>query len=188
MFLSIVCVLYIYLSISMPFLSARETGCPADLAVSIIGTLLVLEACRRVIGLFMTGICIVGMIYAFIRSVHARTDHPQGLQHRADCHHPVADHRGHLWPAHRGGRHLCLCIRAFRGRAGIQPEAATFFIDLAYALTGRFSGGPAKTVRGGFGFHGLGFRFRRRQCGGHRFLHHPHDEARRLPTPCGRCD
>ena len=37
----------------------------ADRAVSIIGTLLVLEACRRVIGLIMTGICAVAMVYAF---------------------------------------------------------------------------------------------------------------------------
>ncbi len=35
-----------------------------DRVVSIIGVLLVLEACRRVIGIFMTGICAVSIVYA----------------------------------------------------------------------------------------------------------------------------
>lgn len=37
----------------------------SDLVVGIIGTLLVLEACRRVIGMVMTGICLVAMLYAY---------------------------------------------------------------------------------------------------------------------------
>ncbi len=37
----------------------------SDRVVSIVGTLLVLEACRRVIGLIMTGICVVAMLYAY---------------------------------------------------------------------------------------------------------------------------
>ena len=37
----------------------------SDLIVSIIGTLLVLEACRRVIGVIMTGICLTAVLYAY---------------------------------------------------------------------------------------------------------------------------
>jgi len=36
----------------------------SDRVISIIGTLLVLEACRRVIGVIMTGICVVAILYA----------------------------------------------------------------------------------------------------------------------------
>jgi hypothetical protein len=61
-----------------------------------------------------------------------------------------------------------------------------FFIDLAYALTGRFSGGTGQDLGGGLRFHGIGVRLGRRQRGGHRLLHHPHDEKGRLPAPCGR--
>ena len=38
---------------------------PKDLVVSILGVLLVLEACRRVIGWIMTGICLTAILYAY---------------------------------------------------------------------------------------------------------------------------
>ena len=43
----------------------RSIAFRSDLVVSIIGTILVLEACRRVIGVIMTGICLAA-IYTLI--------------------------------------------------------------------------------------------------------------------------
>ena len=61
--LSVVCVVYICVNLNAIF-ERQGDWLPADLVISIIGTVLVLEACRRVIGLVMAGICITAIVYA----------------------------------------------------------------------------------------------------------------------------
>ncbi len=62
-FLSIVCVSYIIYNLNAIF-ERQGDWLPSDLAISIIGMILVLEACRRVIGTIMTGICLTAIAYA----------------------------------------------------------------------------------------------------------------------------
>jgi len=61
--LSVVCVSYICFNLNAIF-ERQGDWLPSDLAISIIGTILVLEACRRVIGTIMTGICVAAIAYA----------------------------------------------------------------------------------------------------------------------------
>ncbi|MGA6925788.1 MAG: hypothetical protein WBY88_08910, partial [Desulfosarcina sp.] len=61
---SIACTAYICINLGDIF-DRQGDWLPADRLVSIVGTLLVLEACRRVIGVIMTGICAMAMLYAF---------------------------------------------------------------------------------------------------------------------------
>ena len=60
---AIACTGYICVNLTAIF-ERQGDWLPADLVVSVVGTLLVLEACRRVIGLFMSAICIIGILYA----------------------------------------------------------------------------------------------------------------------------
>ena len=60
---AIACTGYICVNLTAIF-ERQGDWLPADLVVSVVGTLLVLEACRRVIGMFMSAICIVGILYA----------------------------------------------------------------------------------------------------------------------------
>ena len=60
---AIYCTYYICANLTAIF-ERQGDWLASDRIVSIIGTLLVLEACRRVIGNIMTGICILAILYA----------------------------------------------------------------------------------------------------------------------------
>jgi len=125
----------------------------SDLVVSIIGTLLVLEACRRVIGFIMTGICITAMLYAFFGPYM-----PELIIHKGYSVERIATT---LWLTTEGIFGLPIGVAAtfvyvfvLFGAFLETTGGGSFFIDLAYALTGRFSGGPAKTSVVASGFMG----------------------------------
>ncbi|MFP4037946.1 MAG: TRAP transporter permease, partial [Desulfobacteraceae bacterium] len=61
--LSVYCTAYISINLEAIF-ERQGAWLTSDMVVSIIGTLLVMEACRRVIGVFMTGICVMAVVYA----------------------------------------------------------------------------------------------------------------------------
>ncbi|MCP3956185.1 MAG: TRAP transporter fused permease subunit, partial [Desulfobacterales bacterium] len=126
---------------------------PGDLTVSIIGTLLVLEACRRVIGYIMTGICITGMLYAMYGPYM-----PELIIHKGYSIERIATT---LWLTTEGIFGLPIGVAStfvfvfvLFGAFLEVTGGGSFFIDLAYALTGRFSGGPAKTSVVASGFMG----------------------------------
>ena len=121
--------------------------------VSIIGTLLVLEACRRVIGFIMTGICITAMLYAIYGPYM-----PELIIHKGYSIERIATT---LWLTTEGIFGLPIGVAAtfvfvfvLFGAFLESTGGGNFFIDLAYALTGRFSGGPAKTSVVASGFMG----------------------------------
>jgi len=150
--LSAACVSYICINLNAIF-ERQGDWLPADLAVSIIGTILVLEACRRVIGFFMTGICIVGMVYAFYGPYM-----PELIIHKGYSIERIATT---LWLTTEGIFGLPIGVAAtfvyvfvLFGAVLEFTGGGNFFIDLAYALTGRFSGGPAKTAVLASGFMG----------------------------------
>ena len=125
----------------------------SDLVVSVIGTLLVLEACRRVIGFIMTGICMAAMLYAFYGPYM-----PELIIHKGYSIERIATT---LWLTTEGIFGLPIGVAAtfvyvfvLFGAFLETTGGGSFFIDLAYALTGRFSGGPAKTSVVASGFMG----------------------------------
>ena len=149
---AVTCTGYICLNLTEIF-ERQGDWLPADLTVSIIGTLLVLEACRRVIGYIMTGICIIGMLYAMYGPYM-----PELIIHKGYSIERIATT---LWLTTEGIFGLPIGVAStfvfvfvLFGAFLEVTGGGSFFIDLAYALTGRFSGGPAKTSVVASGFMG----------------------------------
>jgi TRAP transporter 4TM/12TM fusion protein len=149
---SIFCTAYICFNLTAIF-ERQGDWLPADRVVSIIGTLLVLEACRRVIGVIMTGICVVAMLYA-----HFGPWMPELIIHKGYSVERIATT---LWLTTEGIFGLPIGVAAtfvfvfvLFGAFLESTGGGNFFIELAYALTGRFSGGPAKTSVVASGFMG----------------------------------
>ena len=150
--LSIVCVSYIIYNLNAIF-ERQGDWLPADLAISIIGMLLVLEACRRVIGTIMTGICMAAIAYAIFGPYM-----PELIIHKG---YSIERISTTLWLTTEGIFGLPIGVAAtfvyvfvLFGAVLEATGGGNFFIDLAYALTGRFSGGPAKTAVVASGFLG----------------------------------
>jgi len=150
--LSIVCVIYIIYNLNAIF-ERQGDWLPSDLAISIIGTILVLEACRRVIGTIMTGICMAAIAYALYGPYM-----PELIIHKGYSIERIATT---LWLTTEGIFGLPIGVAAtfvyvfvLFGAVLEATGGGNFFIDLAYALTGRFSGGPAKTAVLASGFLG----------------------------------
>jgi TRAP transporter 4TM/12TM fusion protein len=149
---SIYCTAYICINLNEIF-ERQGDWLPADLMVGIIGTLLVLEACRRVIGVIMTGICSVAMLYAYFGPYM-----PELIIHKGYSIERIATT---LWLTTEGIFGLPIGVAAtfvfvfvLFGAFLESTGGGNFFIELAYALTGRFSGGPAKTSVVASGFMG----------------------------------
>ncbi|UCD78280.1 MAG: TRAP transporter permease [Desulfobacterales bacterium] len=150
--LSAVCVIYICYNLNAIF-ERQGDWLPSDLVISIIGTFLVLEACRRVIGIVMTGICLTAIAYALFGPYM-----PELIIHKGYSIERIATT---LWLTTEGIFGLPIGVAAtfvyvfvLFGAVLEATGGGNFFIDLAYALTGRFSGGPAKTAVVASGFMG----------------------------------
>ena len=149
---SIYCTYYICSNLTAIF-ERQGDWLAADLVVSIIGSLLVLEACRRVIGLVMTGICATAVLYAYLGPYM-----PELIIHKGYSLERIATT---LWLTTEGIFGLPLGVAAtfvfvfvLFGAILESTGGGNFFINLAYSLTGRFSGGPAKTAVVASGFMG----------------------------------
>ena len=149
---AIICTLYIVINLTEIF-ERQGDWLPADLVISVIGALLVMEACRRVIGLVMTGICLAAILYAFFGPYM-----PDLIIHKGYSIERIATT---LWLTTEGIFGLPIGVAAtfvfvfvLFGAFLETTGGGNFFIDLAYALTGRFSGGPAKTSVVASGFMG----------------------------------
>jgi TRAP transporter 4TM/12TM fusion protein len=125
----------------------------SDVVVGVVGVLLVLEACRRVIGWLMTAICAAFLLYAYFGPYL-----PLLVAHKG---YSVERISTTLWLTTEGVFGVPIYVAstfvfvfvlfgAFLEVSG----GGKFFIDLAYALTGRFAGGPAKTSVIASGFMG----------------------------------
>ena len=149
---SVYCTFYICYNLTDIF-ERQGDWLKSDLVVSIVGTILVLEACRRVIGLVMTGICLTAMIYA-----HFGPYMPELIIHKGYSIERIATT---LWLTTEGIFGLPIGVAAtfvfvfvLFGAFLESTGGGNFFIELAYAITGRFSGGPAKTSVVASGFMG----------------------------------
>ncbi len=125
----------------------------SDYLVSVLGVVLVLEACRRVIGTVMTGICLAAILYALFGPYM-----PDLLAHKGYSMERIFTT---LWLTLEGVFGVPIYVAAtfvfifvLFGAFLQTSGGGNFFIDIAYALTGRFSGGPAKTSVIASGFMG----------------------------------
>ncbi len=150
--LTLYCVLYLNINLLAIF-ERQGDWLPSDIVVSVIGVLLVLEACRRVIGLVMTGICVSFLLYAYFGPYM-----PELIIHKGYSVERIAST---LWLTTEGVFGIPVGVAAtfvfifvLFGAFLEVSGGGNFFIDLAYALTGRFSGGPAKTSVIASGFMG----------------------------------
>ena len=150
--LSIYCTFYICNNLTAIF-ERQGDWLIQDRIVSIIGTLLVLEACRRVIGFVMTAICAMSIAYAMFGPYM-----PELIIHKGYSIERIATT---LWLTTEGIFGLPIGVAAtfvfvfvLFGAILETTGGGAFFIDLAYALTGRFSGGPAKASVVASGFMG----------------------------------
>jgi TRAP transporter 4TM/12TM fusion protein len=149
---SVTCTFYICYNLTDIF-KRQGDWLPSDLLVSVVGTLLVLEACRRVIGLVMTGICLTAILYA-----HFGPYMPELIIHKAYSIERIATT---LWLTTEGIFGIPIGVAAtfvfvfvLFGAFLESTGGGNFFIELAYSITGRFSGGPAKTAVVASGFLG----------------------------------
>lgn len=151
-FASVYCTFYICYNLTAIF-ERQGDWLRSDLVVSVIGTILVLEACRRVIGFIMTGICATGILYAMYGPYM-----PELIIHKGYSIERIATT---LWLTTEGIFGIPIGVAAtfvfvfvLFGAILETTGGGAFFIDLAYSLTGRFSGGPAKTSVVASGFMG----------------------------------
>ena len=149
---AIACTAYICINLNAIF-ERQGDWLFSDLVVSVVGTLLVLEACRRVIGLFMAVICIIGVLFAMYGPYM-----PELIIHKGYSIERIATT---LWLTTEGIFGLPIGVAAtfvfifvLFGAFLETTGGGNFFIELAYSLTGRFSGGPAKTSVVASGFLG----------------------------------
>lgn len=144
----------LYLIFNMNAIFARQGDwLPGDVAVGVVGVCLVIEACRRVIGNIMAGICLAFLLYAYFGPYM-----PDLIIHKG---YSIERMATTLWLTTEGVFGIPLGVAAtfvfifilfgafLEGTGG-----GNFFIDLAHALTGRFSGGAAKTAVIASGFMG----------------------------------
>jgi TRAP-type uncharacterized transport system fused permease subunit len=149
---SVYCTFYICYNLTAIF-ERQGDWLTSDLVVSIIGTVLVLEACRRMIGLFMAGVCVAAILYAMYGPYL-----PELIIHKGYSIERIATT---LWLTTEGIFGLPIGVAAtfvfvfvLFGAILETTGGGAFFINLAYSLTGRFSGGPAKTAVVASGFMG----------------------------------
>ncbi|MDH2388966.1 TRAP transporter fused permease subunit [Streptomyces sp. HNM0663] len=122
-----------------------RTGIPstADLAMGAVATLLLLEACRRTIGTFMAVLVTCFLVYAWIGPLL-----PGLLSHRGYTVQRIVSHN---YLFQEGIYGLALGVAAsfvfmfiLFGAVLEKTGGGNFFINIAYVLTGKYRGGPAK--------------------------------------------
>jgi TRAP transporter 4TM/12TM fusion protein len=124
-----------------------------DVVFGLVATFLVIEACRRTIGLVMVIICVTFIVYAYFGPYM-----PEFFSHKG---YSIERIFTLLYLTTEGIYGLPLGVAAtfvfifvLFGSFLQKTGGGDFFINLAYALTGRMTGGPAKTAVLASGFMG----------------------------------
>jgi TRAP-type uncharacterized transport system fused permease subunit len=156
-----------------------------DYFMSMVGIIVSLEVCRRVLGWSLT---IVGA--AFIGYCYFGPYMPDIIAHRGFSLERIVTH---VYLKQEGVFGIMadvlvtyVILFIFFGAFLKKSGAGKFFLDLPLALAGRSTGGPAKVAVMASGFFRVCFRQRHRQHCIHRGLHNPPHEKDRFPAPCGR--
>ena len=124
-----------------------------DFYMSLLAIVLVLEACRRVIGYVMTGIGLVFIAYGYYGPYM-----PDLLAHKGYSLERIATTlyltTEGIFGVPIGVAATFVFIFVLFGAFLEKTGGGNFFIDLAYSIAGRYSGGPAKTAVIASGFMG----------------------------------
>jgi TRAP transporter 4TM/12TM fusion protein len=124
-----------------------------DVFLGIITTLLVMEATRRAIGLFMSIIAAVFLFYAYFGPYMPDLFAHKGYSVERISTTLYLTTEG-IWGLPVGVAATFVFVFVLFGAFLEKSGGGDFFIDLAYSLTGRMSGGPAKTSVVASGFMG----------------------------------
>ena len=124
-----------------------------DIRVGVVYVLLILEATRRVIGLNLTFIASLALIYGYFGPYM-----PDLIMHKGYSIERMATTLSltteGIFGLPTGVAATFVFIFILFGSFLEKTGAGNFFIDLSYSVTGRFSGGPAKTAVVASGFMG----------------------------------
>ena len=168
---------------------ALRPGLPTrgDIIAAVVGVVLLLEASRRAEGPWMPIIAIVALLYVFLGPYL-----PGLMAHKGAS---LSRAASHFWLTSEGVFGVALGVSTnfiflfvLFGALLEKAGAGNYFIQLAFALLGKFRGGPAKAGGRVVGPDRHDLRLVGRQRRHHRHLHHPADEARRLFAGEGRRD
>jgi TRAP transporter 4TM/12TM fusion protein len=124
-----------------------------DVFLGIVTTLLVMEATRRAIGLFMSIIAAVFLLYAYFGPYMPDLFAHKGYSVERISTTLYLTTEG-IWGLPVGVAATFVFVFVLFGAFLERSGGGDFFIDLAYSLTGRMSGGPAKTSVVASGFMG----------------------------------
>ncbi|HUU81070.1 MAG TPA: TRAP transporter large permease subunit, partial [Acidobacteriota bacterium] len=124
-----------------------------DIRVGIVYVLLILEATRRVIGLNLVCIAVLALVYGYFGPYM-----PDLIVHKGYSVERLATTLSltteGIFGLPTGVAATFVFIFILFGSFLEKTGAGNFFIDLSYSITGRFSGGPAKTAVVASGFMG----------------------------------
>jgi TRAP transporter 4TM/12TM fusion protein len=124
-----------------------------DVFLGIVAIIMVMEATRRAIGLFMSVIALIFLVYAYFGPYM-----PDLLAHRGYSVERIATTlyltTEGIWGLPTGVAATFVFVFVLFGAFLEKSGGGDFFIDLAYSLTGRMTGGPAKTSVIASGFMG----------------------------------
>ena len=124
-----------------------------DVLLGVVAVILVMEATRRAIGLFMSVIALIFLAYAYMGPYM-----PDLLAHKGYSVERIATTlyltTEGIWGLPTGVAATFVFVFVLFGAFLEKSGGGDFFIDLAYSLTGRMTGGPAKTSVVASGFMG----------------------------------
>lgn len=124
-----------------------------DLTMGVVAILVILEACRRVIGLFMSVVVGVFLLYAWIGPLL-----PGDLAHRGYTYQRITYHsylfQEGIYGVPLGVAATFIFVFLLFGALLQKTGGGSFLVGLAMALTGRSPGGPAKGAVVGSGLVG----------------------------------
>ncbi len=147
------CFYWVYFYPEIVLRSGAETR--FDLLIGGLGILLVLEATRRTVGIALSIIASLFIVYAYFGAYMPGILSQPRLLDRAD-HLPAMVHQTRASSACRYTCRPCYVIVFILFGAFLKYSGAgEFFINLAYGLTGWRKGGPAKTSVLASGFFGM---------------------------------
>lgn len=135
----------LYPVVNREALVLRAGGVPtgADVLVSVVALVLLLEACRRAIGPFMAFLGLAFLVYAWTGPlIPGPFSHSGQLYQRIATYSYLSDDGVFGVPLGVAATFVFAFI--FFGALLQKTGGGDFFIGLAYALTGRYAGGPAK--------------------------------------------
>ncbi len=125
----------------------RRVGAPStvDLIVGVLAIIFILEATRRAIGPALAIVVVGFLIYAFLGPIF-----PGLLMHKGYSFYRLVNH---LYMTHEGIFGIPIGVSStfvfifvLFGTLLQRSGAAKYFIDIAFSLTGRYRGGPAKSA------------------------------------------